>query len=369
MKKLLPLFALSALIIPSASYFVLSEGKAPPTAAVISANNEIQLAPIEITQISLQRLTETISISGTLEPVNSVTLKSQVSGTIDRLTVKEGDVVSKGEVLIHLNSEEFEYAVAKAAADLEVALVEETQAGQDLDRIKRLREKNIETEANLQKAENDYARSKSTVTSKKSDLINAEQNRNKASITAPIDGAVADIHVEFGETIGQTADLLRIVGADEMEMNAFVSAKDIYKLKVGDVSSISVEGLPGEKFNGHIDRISAAATTESRSVAVFLKVNNPNRQLWGGSFATGSIQYKEKNDIVALSALAVREDHEGFYVVKIVDNKLMRQPITIIDKWHQGSVYEVSSLYPDDVIVSAALSNLTPGTPVKIISE
>lgn len=365
--KMLNLIIVSALLGGAAFVYQNSAGSAPAT--VVSVEKKvIELAPSEVMTLAPQKLAESISISGSIEPIQTVLLKSELGGMIENVSVKEGDDVKKGDTLLALRSKELAYDVAKVKAEAEGLYSQKIMADQNLQRVKKLREGQIESAANLQKAENEAAVAQMNYVSKLTEVRNAEVTYAKATTRAPFSGTISEVHVKFGETIGQTTDLFRLVDVSQMEMKSLISTRDIYRLKIGDVATLKVEGVDGQEFKAEIVRMSPSATAGSRSVPIFLSVKNPAKKLWGGSFVTGSLAYKTKDHVLAVPANAIRHDDQP-YVLKVSEGVLVKQPVDIEDKWHEGDLIEVEGLEEGETIVSASLPDLKPGATVELASE
>jgi len=135
----------------------------------------------------------------------------------------------------------------------------------------------------------------------------------------------------------------------------------------GQSVSVHVTGLEGESFTGVVTRVNPVAISGTRTVPIYIELQNEEGSLRGGMFATGNITVMEKADAQAVSAAALREDAEGQYVLKLTDGTLARQGVEILGEWERGRLVEVKGLADGDVIVAAPLDDLKAGEAYSLV--
>ncbi|NMA97800.1 MAG: efflux RND transporter periplasmic adaptor subunit, partial [Phyllobacteriaceae bacterium] len=195
----------------------------------------------------------------------------------------------------------------------------------------------------------------------------AELALANATVKSPVTGIVSSRSVEPGQTIQAGTPLFSIVNLDKMEFQAAASVNSSARVAAGQEAHVFVTGLEGEEFVGNVTRVNPVALTGTRTVPIYVDIDNTDGKLRGGMFATGQIVISEKDDALAISASALREDAEGHYVLKLIDNVLVRQPVELQREWNRGSQIEVTGLTEGDVIVSAPLSDLGPDDAVTLV--
>ena len=291
----------------------------------------VAVAPIERGPIELRRI-----FSGALEAPAQFDVAPKVSGRVERLAANLSDTVSRGQLVAELDNDEYVQAVAQARAELAVAeanLAEARSAleiaGRELERITRLRERGVASEANLDTAQaNRLAKeaqlevAKAEVTRAEAALETARIRLGYTRITADWSGGddqrvVAERFVDEGETVAANAPLLRIVELDPLTGVIFVAEKDYGRLQPGLEVSLATDAYPGEAFGGRIARIAPVFREATRQARVELTVDNPGHRLKPGMFIRATVVLEHVADavIVPEAALAARNDRTGLFVV------------------------------------------------------
>ena len=189
-----------------------------------------------------------------------------------------------------------------------------------------------------------------------------------ATLKAPMDGIISERNVSTGQTVQQGAALFTIVDLSTLELNASAPVGSSVQLSKGQAVSVSVEGLPGQTFAGVVDRINPVAVAGTRTIPVYIVLGNEQGLLRGGMFATGQIVIAERPEALTVPAAAVREDAEGFFVLKLADGKVVRQAVAQGESWNGNRLVEiVSGLAAGDVVVTAPLTQLQPDDLVELV--
>jgi RND family efflux transporter MFP subunit len=274
--------------------------------------------------------------SGALEAPAQFDVAPKVGGRVERLAANLSDTVSRGQLVAELDNDEYVQAVAQARAELAVAkanLAEAVSAleiaGRELERITRLRERGVASEANLDTAQaNRLAKeaqlevARAQVTRAEAALETARIRLGYTRITADWSGGddqrvVAERFVDEGETVAANAPLLRIVELDPLTGVIFVAEKDYGRLQPGLEVSLATDAYPGEAFGGRIARIAPVFREATRQARVELTVDNPDHRLKPGMFIRATVVLEHVADavIVPEAALAARNDRTGLFVV------------------------------------------------------
>src|SRR5690606_35369546 len=109
------------------------------------------------------------------------------------------------------------------------------------------------------------------------------------------------------------------------------------------------------------------AVAGTRTVPVYVEIDNADRLLRGGMFAAGQIVVSEKQDAIAVPKVAIREDGDGFYVLRVADKTLVRQAVEIVAEWDRGRLVELSGLNVGDRVATAPLTELKAGEAVELV--
>ena len=334
-----------------------SETSAPANRAV----EPLELATVEVVTVKPTSMTERVRASGELKPVNRVVLRSKAAGTVTEVNARAGQRITAGEVLVRYAVEELTATLALQDSNLDGAQAELLRAEQTLDRVEQLARKNISSRDQLEKARSDAASARAKAQGLSAQIDIARTALRNAEIKAPFDGIVASRAVDPGTTTASNVELMTVVDTSALEAEMLVSTRDISRLEAGQTAELQIDGREDGPVIGTVDRINPAANEGSRSVAVYVRLDNAKRRLWGGMFATGSILVRERKDMLILPATSLREDDKGAFVLTLHDGRLVRKTVTIRSRWSGGAEVEVGGVSAGDVVVASPLSELKPG--------
>ncbi len=223
---------------------------------------------------------QTVSTSGTLDPVVLVNVGTQVSGTVNRLYVNFNDHVRKGEVLLTLDPTLF-----KAQMEVDRANLKSDEANLHLAqvtevRIRRLYNENYETRQDLDQAIEARQAAQDAVKAVQAQLLRDATNLSYTVIRSPVNGTVIDREVELGQTVAaslQTPTLF-LIGENlaQMQVDTYVSEADIGQIRPGDPATFTVYAYPGREFHGRVVQIREAPITVQNVVTYDVIVSAPN---------------------------------------------------------------------------------------------
>jgi RND family efflux transporter, MFP subunit len=225
-------------------------------------------------------ITETITANGKIQPEHEVKITPDVSGEIVELTVKEGDHVEKGQLLLRIKPDIYisqkdrsEAAISSARARLAQSEAQFTQADLSFKRTKQLYEQQTISKSEYEQAEASYNVAKSEVDASNFSVVSAEaslkeanENLVKTSIYAPMTGTISMLLVELGERVAGTnlmagTDIMRVADLSMMEAQVEVNENDIVRVSLGDTANIEVDAYLDQKFKGVVTEIANSAKT------------------------------------------------------------------------------------------------------------
>ncbi len=279
-------------------------------------------------------ITEKITATGTINPISTVNIGTQVSGSIAEIFVDYNSEVKKGQLLAQIDPALFEATVAQRKAALNVAKaqvdVQENEIvyyKKHLDRIKKLNTSKYSTDADLESAERDYNNAivqlelrKAEVAQAEAALQSAEIDLKYSRIVSPVDGIVVSKEVEVGQTVAasfQTPTLFNVAeDLTKMQIETSVVEADIAKVKEGQTVEFSVDSYPDETFYGIVTQVRNEAITTSNVVTyeVIIEIDNKDLKLKPGMTANVEIITAEKKGVMLVPNKALRfyiEDESG----------------------------------------------------------
>ena len=292
--------ALGVIAVIAIMYFLLSGGKKEEKVS-------FETAKVENTTIQTS-----ITATGTIEPVTSVTVGTQVSGIVAKLYVDYNSVVRKGQVIAELdrtnliselNAQKANLASAQSSLDYQLS---------NYNRYKTLYDKGLVSADEYESVRLQYQQAKEQVASSRESVRRAQTNLGYATITSPIDGVVLSKAVEEGQTVAasfNTPELFTIAqDLTNMRVIADIDEADIGGVKEGQRVTFTVDAFPEDQFEGAVTQVRQQATTESNVVTYEVVISAPNNdlKLKPGLTANVTIFTLEKNNVLAVPSKALR---------------------------------------------------------------
>ena len=312
-KKTLVIVAVAA--IAALAVWLLSGGKKEEkitfdTAAVAPAN-----------------IMNSITATGTIEPVTSVTVGTQVSGIVSKLFVDYNSVVKKGQVIAELDKTNLMSQLNTAKTQLATAQSQLNYQTANYKRYKTLFEKGLVAADDFDNAKLSYTQAKEQVASAKEEVQRAQTNLGYATITSPIDGVVLSKSVEEGQTVAasfSTPELFTIAqDLTNMQVVADVDEADIGDVKEGERVTFTVDAYPDDTFEGEVKQVRQEATTTNNVVTYEVVISAPNAdlKLKPGLTANVTIYTAERKGVLSMPSKALRftPQKETVGKMKIVD--------------------------------------------------
>ncbi|MFV0565959.1 MAG: efflux RND transporter periplasmic adaptor subunit [Flavobacteriaceae bacterium] len=266
---------------------------------------------VKTTQLTTGNISNNVTATGTLEPVDQISVGTQVSGLINKIYVDYNSVVAKGQLLAEIDKTTLTENVSNAKAQYNAALNELNYYKQNYNRQKNMYDAEVISKADLEQADYQLINAKNTVLQRKTTLSQAQTNLGYANIYSPIDGVVISREVDEGQTVAasmSTPELFTIAkDLTKMQVEANVDEADIGNVATNQRVAFTVDAFPGESFSGQVTQIRLNPTVTSNVVTytVIISANNPELKLKPGLTATVTIFTKELNNIPLLSAAAL----------------------------------------------------------------
>ena len=265
-------------------------------------------------------ISESITATGTIEPVTEVEVGTQVSGIIDKIYADYNSVVTKGQLIAEMDRVTLQSEVASQRAAYNGAKAEYEYQRKNYERNRGLHEKQLISDTDYEQSVYNYEKAKSSYESSQASLAKAERNLSYATITSPIDGVVINRAVEEGQTVasGFETPTLFTIAADltQMQVVADVDEADIGGVEEGQRVSFTVDAYPNDTFEGTVTQIrlgedsstSSGSSTSSTVVTyeVVISAPNPDLKLKPRLTANVTIYTLDRKDVLSVPARALR---------------------------------------------------------------
>lgn len=294
---------------------------------LLSGGKKEEKITFDTAAVAPANIMNSITATGTIEPVTSVTVGTQVSGIVSKLFVDYNSVVKKGQVIAELDKTNLMSQLNTAKTQLATAQSQLNYQTANYKRYKTLFEKGLVAADDFDNAKLSYTQAKEQVVSAKEEVQRAQTNLGYATITSPIDGVVLSKSVEEGQTVAasfSTPELFTIAqDLTNMQVVADVDEADIGDVKEGERVSFTVDAYPDDTFEGEVKQVRQEATTTNNVVTYEVVISAPNAdlKLKPGLTANVTIYTAERKGVLSVPSKALRftPQNETVGKMKIVD--------------------------------------------------
>ena len=271
-----------------------------------------QKVSFETAKVELGKVQTSITATGTIEPVTSVTVGTQVSGIVSHLYVDYNSIVKKGQVIAELDRTNLISELNTAKANLTSAQSTANYELSNYNRYKTLYDKGLVSADEYESALLSYQKAKEQVNTSRESVRKAQTNLGYATITSPIDGVILSKSVEEGQTVAASFNTpeLFVIAQDltNMRVIADIDEADIGGVKEGQRVAFTVDAFPDDSFEGAVTQVRQQATTESNVVTYEVVISAPNKdlKLKPGLTANVTIFTLEKDNVLTVPSKALR---------------------------------------------------------------
>lgn len=294
---------------------------------LLSGGKKEEKITFDTAAVAPANIMNSITATGTIEPVTSVTVGTQVSGIVSKLFVDYNSVVKKGQVIAELDKTNLMSQLNTAKTQLATAQSQLNYQTANYKRYKTLFKKGLVAADDFDNAKLSYTQAKEQVVSAKEEVQRAQTNLGYATITSPIDGVVLSKSVEEGQTVAasfSTPELFTIAqDLTNMQVVADVDEADIGDVKEGERVSFTVDAYPDDTFEGEVKQVRQEATTTNNVVTYEVVISAPNAdlKLKPGLTANVTIYTAERKGVLSVPSKALRftPQKETVGKMKIVD--------------------------------------------------
>lgn len=273
-----------------------------------------ETAPVAFNTVKVSRgtLTQSVTATGELQPVETVEVSSQISGLIKSVLVDYNSQVKAGDVLARIDPATYENRLRSAQADLANTAASHRLVVLNAERTRTLRTQNLVSQQELDQIEAQLAQADAQLLIRTAAVETAKVDLSRCTITAPIDGLVLDRPAIAGKTVSAStsAPVLFVLVNDlsQLQIKASIAEADIGNVKEGQAVAFTVDAFPSQSFRGTVRQIRNQPVVQSNVVtyATIIDVNNENLVLKPGMTANVSVTIQERADILLVPNSALR---------------------------------------------------------------
>ncbi|KPJ97232.1 MAG: hypothetical protein AMS20_17280 [Gemmatimonas sp. SG8_28] len=312
-----------------------------------------RVVPVAAVQAQPRDLARTVTVTGPIEPIRSVSVNAQTAGTVLRVLVEEGDRVRSGHLMAELDARETSAQLERARAIL-------ANAESAYERAQQLSANGLATQADL-----DVARSNFEIA--EADVEVWSTRLAFSRIGAPVAGIVTAKHVERGSAVSANQAMFEIADDSLLVVRVRVSELDVVHLEPGKPVTVLLDAYPDAHVDGRIRRVFPSADAGSRlvPVEVALGPTPPGIRARPGFLARVEFALDQREAVLSIPTSAVGVSDVGTYVYVVDADTLVRRPVET-GLTATGWIEIVDGLDAGEFVVSSGHVNLRPGTPVSV---
>ncbi|MBR4147433.1 MAG: efflux RND transporter periplasmic adaptor subunit [Bacteroidales bacterium] len=316
---------------------------------LIGGNKQERVIPVGIQSIDSIGGIVRNTYPGNLEEGQSVDMAFKYGGIIDRINVKEGSSVRRGQVLARVSSPSMESTRRSAQATL-------NQAQDAYDRLKKVHDNGSLPEIKWQEMVANLEKAQAAV-----DLADAMLMEN--ILIAPFNGTVASLNAEVGENVTPLKPIMRIISTQGITVKISVPENEIHQLAMGEEADIVIPALGDRHYHGKIIEKGMTASLVTHSYPVKVLIEQPDKELYPGMIAR-VVFHSEVSKGIVIPANAVLINREGKFVWIAEDGQATRRPITVAGYSGEGVIVS-EGLRPGDKVIVEGYQKVSEGMKVR----
>ena len=335
---------------------------------------------LETAKVGRSSISNTVTATGTVEPVTEVEVGTQVSGIIDKLYADYNDVVKAGQLIAEMDKVNLKAELASAQAQLASSKSEYEYQQKNYARSKVLFDKKLISDSDYETATYNYEKSKAAYEQNQASMVKVNRNLEYATITSPIDGVVINRAVEEGQTVaaGFETPTLFTIAADltKMQVIADVDEADIGNVEDGQRVSFTVDAYPNDVFEGTVKQIrlgdssssSSSSSTSTSTVVTYevvITADNPDLKLKPRLTANVTIYTLERDNVLTVPTKSLRfvpEEELLMGTGLTAENSAQEAPAGKRLIW----VKQGQQLHPKVITVGSTSGNMIEGEEIAV---
>jgi multidrug efflux system membrane fusion protein len=327
--------------------------------------------PVTLAAVERQPVPFELAATGTVEPLQTVSVQPQVSGPIVRIAFREGQGVEKGQVLFQIDPRPFQAALSRAEAILERDKAQEANARQEAARYAELVKREYVTAQQYEQARTVAAAAAATLAASEADLAEARLNLQYATIRAPISGRTGSLRVREGNLVrdNEPTPLVTITQIRPILVRFAVPAANLPMIQERRAETLVVRAEPvggGQASEGTLSFVDNAVDTTTGTIMLKGTFPNEDGTLWPGEFVNVRLRLYVDQDALTVPARAVVSGQQGSYVFVVQqDSTAETRPVKVVRQ--AGDLAVVSGeIEPGQRVVTDGQLRLRQGSKVQV---
>ena len=340
--------------------------KADSASATTAKVETMLVGPENVTVVRVEQIKSGPAISGSLAPLKSATIRSEMSGAVLQTSAEAGQAVRAGQALAQIDAAVLRDQALSAKSAVTTAESSYEIARRDLQRNETLEKAGAIAERQVESSRNQVLAAQAQLSNARAGLANVQKMLDKASVQAPFSGIVSLRQVSAGDVVSPGTALFTVVDPGSMQLEASVPAEQLNQVRVGMPIDFTVNGYPNRAFTGRITRVNPTADPTTRQVKLVASIPNAGNTLVGGLFAEGRVSTETRTaPMVSLAAV----DERGLRpsVIRLKNGKIEKVEVQLGIRDAAAETVEITAgLAQGDTVLLGAARGISPGTPVRV---
>lgn len=331
---------------------------AMPSRGAAASRGAGEAVTVEVAKVERRALQDDVNTVGSVRSLQSVVLRPEVSGRIDRLGFADGQRVRKGQVLVQLDD------------TLQQAQLMQAQAQASIARTNLQRNRELIGENFVSQSAVDQSAAALEVAMAQVALAKAQVTRMR--IVAPFDGIAGIATVDVGDYVKEGGDIVGIEDVSAMFVDFRLPERSLGRLRTGQDVEVSLDGMPGRSFTGKVEALDSQLDANGRSLLVRARLDNREGRLRSGMFARARIVFAVRENAIVVPEEALVPQGGKQYLLKVVDGpngKTTQRLEAKVGLRIPGKVEILEGLAAGDLVVTAGQGPLlrADGLPVRVV--
>ena len=327
----------------------------------------VTLASTDVATVARDTIEAGIPITGDLNPVQTISVRSRIEGDLTDVYVREGQRVTTGQILARFDASTQVSDKQSAEADVASARTDLATAQWNYDQSQQLFKAGAIAERDLKVAQQTVAAARARLAATDARLRQTSNASRDTRVVAPTNGIISQRQVAGGEHVTRGAELFTLVKNNVLELAAAVPERQAGPVRVGQSVHFVSNGQP---FDGRVARVSPTVDPATRAVTVYVQIPNGSGALKGGSFASGRVVQRTLNGVVTVPTAALRQSRDDGqpFVYRINGKSLETAPVQlgVVDE-RVGKAEVQSGLQVGDRVIVGNVGTLGRGMQVTVL--
>jgi RND family efflux transporter MFP subunit len=351
---------------------------APP--ATIAPSGPLEFAETDLLVLAPTRITRGIPLTGTLKPVDQGLVRAKVAGELRELRVREGQSIAAGQTIARVDPTDFEARVLEREAQVRGAQAQVDQAQRSLAHNTQLFERGFISRSALDNAGSALEAAVGARDAAQAQLASARKALADTAVVSPIAGVVAERFVQPGEKVSTDTRIVSVIDLSRLEVEAQVPAGEVGAVRIGQPVALRIEGVAGAR-EGRVLRLGPGTLAGTRSIPVYIGLDNRGAALRAGLFAQGTLALQTREGVIAVPETALRERAGRAFVYALENGAVVEKEVVAglrdagssagagpegAAARRDGTIEIVRGLAAGDRIVAVDLGSLRAGAPAVV---